>query len=261
MKIIITSGHDRSLHTIALIDQLRKDGHTIALVLLVKTFQVKRLRSYLLQYGIKTIIAKFKSHFLHKADTYLAKETAPIKNYMQEKNINIHSVSEFCGQANIPVCKVDTLSSAKAIEKSKSIQPDIIVYSGGGIIREKLIDTSKNAVLNAHSGPLPKIRGMNGIEWSIINGLEPTTTIHLIDAGIDTGNIIYKEKIPIQASDDIYDIRGKATVHNIHLLSKVLSSFNDFLVKSKQQKKSEGRQYFVMHEKMKKIVQHRLNSA
>lgn len=261
MKIIITSGHDRSLHTIALIDQLLKDGHTIALVLMVKTFQIKRFRSYLKQYGFKTIVAKFKSHFLHQADTYLAKETAYIKNYIKSQNITAGSVSNFCTKANIPVCMVDSLASEKAVEQSKNINPDIIVYSGGGIVRQHLIETSKNAVLNAHSGPLPKIRGMNGIEWSIIKGIEPTTTIHLIDAGIDTGNIIYSEKIPIQTSDDIYDIRGKATVHNIKMLSKVLSSFSHYIEKSFPQKKAAGKQYFVMHQKMKNIVQNRLNGA
>jgi len=261
MKIIITSGHDRSLHTIALIDQLLKDGHTIALILLVKTFQIKRLRSYIKQYGFKTIIAKFKSHFLHKTNTYLARETAPIKNHLQAQNININSVTQFCNFKNIAMCKVDSLSSEKAIGKSNNISPDIIVYSGGGIVRQNLIETSKYTVLNAHSGPLPKIRGMNAIEWSIMKNLEPTTTIHFIDAGIDTGKIIYKEKIPIQPTDDLYDIRGKATVHNIKLLSKVLVSFDDYIENSTSQKKAEGRQYFVMHERMKKIVQHRLSSV
>jgi len=260
MNLMVTSGHNRSLHTIALLHRLINDGHSVSGVLMVNTFRFKRLKSYWRQYGMRTIVAKFRSHFLHQGGTYLERETAPIKTYNASNNISSTTVKDFCRDNGIPLIPVDRLSSDVALNACHEVRPGLIIYSGGGIVRQSLIDGSEHGVLNAHSGPLPKIRGMNGIEWSVIKGMEPTTTVHFIDSGIDTGNVVFAEPIPVEDGDDLYDIRGKATVHNISLISKIVLDFDTFTQHAKAQKKSEGKQYFVMHDMMKEVVQQRLGN-
>ena len=56
-------------------------------------------------------------------------------------------------------------------------------------------------LLNFHPGDLPKYRGSSAPEWQIIEGKEIIATCHLIDEGIDTGDIIRKKKLNLNYSD------------------------------------------------------------
>lgn len=93
---------------------------------------------------------------------------------------------------------------------------------------------------------------MNVIEWSLLYGFLPHTTIHLIDTGIDTGRIIYSEPIPFSA--DLYSYRGNATVHNVKLLVTIINNFQAYRNEAAEQKETDGKQFFVMHKRLKTIV-------
>lgn len=260
MNIVVTAGHDRSLGTIALISKLVEDGHNITDVIVVKTFRFSRFAAYLKQFGFKTVFAKFTSHYLQTGNSYLNAETIPIQNYLKSRQITHTSISTYCRTLSIPFFLTESLSSSKTVQRNRITNPDLVIYSGGGILTQEFISTSINGVLNAHSGPLPQIRGMNAIEWSIVEGLKPTTTIHLIDRGIDTGNVLSAEPIPENHEDTIYDLRGKAIPHNIALLSKVVNSFDQYNKNAVAQNIADGRQYFVMHRLMKECLQEHLKT-
>ena len=89
-------------------------------------------------------------------------------------------------------------------------------------------------------------------------GFLPYTTIHFIDKGIDTGEILYSEPIPF--SNDLYTLRGNATVHNVELLVKVISDLFFYKKNSTKQELKDGKQYFVMAESLKNEVINNLES-
>lgn len=66
------------------------------------------------------------------------------------------------------------------------------------LIDQEMISKPKIAALNIHGSLLPKYRGRTPHVWSIINGEKKTgITVHHIDLGCDTGDIIYQESIHI----------------------------------------------------------------
>ena len=252
MRIAVTAGHSKSLHTIALMHTLQESGHEVVGCLEVKTFQIRRLKSYLKQYGWKTVKAKFQAHFLQKKNTYLSNEVKPIMSYLESLGIDTYTTHSFCNRAAISLLRVNSLNAEKCIDFVKDQEIDLLIYAGGGILRKDIIQAPKLGVLNAHSGHLPFFRGMNCIEWSLLAQSTPHTTIHFIDVGIDTGKILYTEPIPYH--HDLYKMRGAATVHNINLLNKVINNFEYYQNRAQAQLKTEGKQYFVMHDKLKKLV-------
>lgn len=252
MKIVITAGHNKSLHAIALMDNLKESGHEIIGCAQIKTFQISRLRNYLRQYGYKTVKAKFMSHILAVQNTYLANETKPIKKYLKIRKISATTISSYCKNENTKHIKLKTINEKIFEDFLLKKKVDLIVYAGGGIIKNNIIVRTKYGVLNAHSGWLPFFRGMNVIEWALLYGFRPYTTVHLIDAGIDTGRIIFKEPIPL--ANDLYTIRGNATVHNVELLTKIVNNFSSYLNNSTPQEKKDGKQFFVMHNRLKNLV-------
>lgn len=82
------------------------------------------------------------------------------------------------------------------LEAVKKFKPDLFISAGfDKIIKPKVIGSIENCV-NVHFGMLPKYRGSYSIPWAILNNEEFIgTTLHKIDSGIDSGNIILQTKI------------------------------------------------------------------
>src|SRR6185295_9323510 len=70
------------------------------------------------------------------------------------------------------------------------------------ILREKILSLPPRGTLNCHAGALPFYRGRNPLTWAIINGeREFGVTVHWVDLGIDTGDIVRQVKTPIGPRD------------------------------------------------------------
>jgi methionyl-tRNA formyltransferase len=78
----------------------------------------------------------------------------------------------------------------------------IIVVAYGRIIPKWMLDLPKHGNINLHASLLPKYRGAAPIQWAIANGetVSGNTTMR-IDEGLDTGDILLQQELPI-ASDD-----------------------------------------------------------
>ena len=75
---------------------------------------------------------------------------------------------------------------------AKELQPDVICVFGTSLIRGELLEQGRLGILNLHGGLSPEYRGSDCTFWALYNG-EPEKvgcTLHFIDAGIDTGNLI-----------------------------------------------------------------------
>ena len=74
----------------------------------------------------------------------------------------------------------------------KEVSPDIIFLAQTGIVRQNILSVPKKGTLNAHPGILPYYRGIDCFKWAILNEEYDKigSTLHWVDAGIDTGNIL-----------------------------------------------------------------------
>jgi len=84
-----------------------------------------------------------------------------------------------------------------------ALKPDAIIVVGyGRIIPQWMIDLPPLGNLNLHASLLPKYRGAAPVQWAIARGETVTgVTTMRIDAGLDTGDILLQQEIPINATD------------------------------------------------------------
>ncbi len=88
---------------------------------------------------------------------------------------------------------------------------DLVVVSRWGILRPEVLDTPPLGCINTHVSLLPHLRGNDPIPGALLAGLSQTgVTIHFIDEGIDTGDIILQREIPILSTDTEEQICAKA---------------------------------------------------
>jgi len=141
-----------------------------------------------------------------------------------------------CGEINSPELR----------EFLNSINPDIIAVLGSSVIRPELISLPSVAMINIHSGLSPYYRGTWSYGWPIINR-EPEyigVTVHHVNEGIDTGDIIYQTKPLLKRDDDLNSIFLKVIAEGIELMVKAIEVISDRgSVTSHKQSRDTGRLY------------------
>src|SRR3984893_1322140 len=113
-------------------------------------------------------------------------------------------VKESALKLNLPIAQPDRIKSNDEFRAQlAALKPDAIVIVGyGRIIPQWMLDLPPLGNINLHASLLPKYRGAAPIQWAIAQGETITgVTTMRIDAGLDTGDILSQEEIPI-ADDD-----------------------------------------------------------
>ena len=120
------------------------------------------------------------------------------------------------------VIPVPDLNSAGALAALKRLSPDIGVIACAGILKPEVLEGFRIGVLNIHPGITPAYRGLNPIEWAILEGTQPAVTLHLIDAGIDTGPVIEQQVVRLERGDDFDSLYRRTQDVGIGILARSL---------------------------------------
>lgn len=98
------------------------------------------------------------------------------------------------------------------IEKVKSYKPDLLVsMSYNQIFKKEIIESVPLNIINCHAGKLPFYRGRNILNWCLINDEKDFgITVHFVDEGIDTGDIILQRIYPITDEDNYQTLLDSA---------------------------------------------------
>lgn len=87
-------------------------------------------------------------------------------------------------------------------EAIRSLRADIAVSAlFGYVLRGELIESFPGGCVNIHTGLLPYNRGAHPNVWSIVEGTPAGVTIHYMDAGVDTGDIIAQREVSVEPVD------------------------------------------------------------
>lgn len=113
---------------------------------------------------------------------------------------------------SVPVAVFDDINSPAASDFISSCGAELgVSMSYNQVIRKATRGLCRLGFINCHAGMLPLYRGMNIINWAILNGeKEIGVTVHFIDDGIDTGDIIAQKSVPVDDADDYGSVIEKA---------------------------------------------------
>jgi methionyl-tRNA formyltransferase len=117
----------------------------------------------------------------------------------------------YCLKNSIDFSLRKDFSSEEFIRKIKNQNPDLfVVCHFQRLLKKELIEIPRFGAINLHPSMLPKYRGMSPQHWPIINGEKYTgITVHFIDEGVDTGDIIIQKKILIKKDYYVSDLQNQ----------------------------------------------------
>lgn len=161
----------------------------------------------------------------------------------------------------IAVIRVESLTAAEGLEAVKALHPDLAIHAGAGIMRAPLLSIPRLGTLNAHMGILPFYRGVNVSEWAAFRGDPVGCTVHLIDPGIDTGDILRVATVSLDGISSIRELRRAIDRRQIELLGEVVRRVMETgqLPLRLAQAPYEGKQHFRMHPDLREILTRRLS--
>lgn len=99
--------------------------------------------------------------------------------------------------------QVDSVNAAAVRRLLRRLDPDAVVVNGTRILSRKVIDCIQRPFINTHAGITPRYRGVHGGYWALVHGDAEHcgVTVHLVDAGVDTGGVLYQQRIDVECSD------------------------------------------------------------
>lgn len=135
----------------------------------------------------------------------------------------------------------DDLKEETLIEKIKSLDVDIaVVCSFNYKIPKVLLDTVKDGFINVHPSLLPNYRGANPYSHVIINGEKQTgVTLHFMDEGFDTGDIIVQKPMDINPKETMGTLFNRLNIIGLELLLEVLSAYEQGFIQRTKQKEGK----------------------
>ena len=130
------------------------------------------------------------------------------------------------------LCKVESnviLYSEKVrVSNLQKICPSIIVsYNYASIISEDVIRYMNQNIINLHISYLPYNRGAQPNFWSFIENTPKGVTVHKIDKGLDTGNILFQKELLLDETKETFSTSYQ------HLHEEIQKLFMDNWVKIK----------------------------
>jgi len=113
-------------------------------------------------------------------------------------------LKEYAATYSIDYIMAKNVNAPEYLEKVTHYNCDLFVsMSFNQIFRSEIINIPKYGTINCHAGKLPFYRGRNILNWVLINDeKEFGITVHFVDEGIDTGDIILQRTYPINDTDN-----------------------------------------------------------
>lgn len=133
------------------------------------------------------------------------------------------------------------LTTKQQLSVIENVQPDFVVSCGyRHIIPEPVLSVPTEGCINLHPAYLPYNRGANPNVWSIVEDTPAGVTLHYMDAGVDTGDIVARQTVDSDFSDTGKQLYKKLEDAQVSLFKQTWDDVADGTVSASTQDQSDG---------------------
>ena len=186
-----------------------------------------------------------------------------IRALAQRVDLPGRTLRDLAAVHHFPLAVVKDHNNPAAQGLLREWRPDAVAFTGGGLVRRAVLDIPRIGVINCHLGLLPRYRGMDVVEWPVLehtNGEPPAVglTVHLMDPGVDTGPVLLQRRLDLRPGDTFASIRTRIEPLMVKMMLKAIRGLRDGTLSPAAQRVDDGRQYFVLHPRMYAYAESRL---
>ncbi len=153
--------------------------------------------------------------------------TAPDKPAGRGQQIQQSAIKKYALDKNLKLLQPEKLKDENFIAELKTLKADLQFVVAFRMLPEVVWNMPKMGTYNLHASLLPKYRGAAPINWAIINGeKESGVTTFKLKHEIDTGNILFQQRVDIEAGTTAGELHDKLMHVGAELILKTTKEIN-----------------------------------
>jgi len=183
----------------------------------------------ILYFGTPDFAVSSLQALIESGEEVVAVVTQPDRAKGRGHRVTGPPVKEFALSSGLPVFQPAGIRTSAFLEEMAAMAPDcIVVVAYGKILPVSLLKLPPRGCINVHASLLPQYRGAAPIQWALMNGEETTgITTMFMDEGLDTGNILMKEEVKIEAEDNAATLSRRLSHVGASLLIRTLRGLEE----------------------------------
>lgn len=154
-------------------------------------------------------------------------------------------VAGAAADAGVPTMPAERVRDAALADELRAAGIDVLLNVHSlHLVRPEVLDAPRVGAFNLHPGPLPECAGLNAPSWAVARGhTEHGVTLHWMEAGIDTGDVVEQARFPITADDTALTVSVRCIALGQELLDRLLAHLDAGSVPRRPQSLA-ARRYF-----------------
>ncbi len=138
------------------------------------------------------------------------------------------SIADLARKYGFEVHEVGDLNGPLAVQTLRESHADLGIVLGTRLLREHIFSVPRLGCINLHKGKVPEYRGMPPGFWELYDGVTSAgVTVHFVDKGLDTGDIIATSDVPVAPNETPDSLRRKLDEEGARLLACAVESLRD----------------------------------
>lgn len=259
MRTALIAPIDNSLYArLVAHELLQQEGVELCGMLVRSPWSWKRLRGELNRDGAR-LLAKIGQKFLLGDERFTEQAGENLMNLARQRGLRADSLRRMAREHHIPYLQVKDINTAASQRFLADCAPQVIAFTGGGLVRKPILSIPAIGVLNCHTGMLPRYRGMDVVEWTAAEGqigsIGMGVSLHLMDAGVDSGAILMRRNLTPQKRESLQQVRTRLEVLMVRMMVEGVCALRDGSVQTQAQLAHDGRQYYVMHPRVREFAE------
>jgi folate-dependent phosphoribosylglycinamide formyltransferase PurN len=126
----------------------------------------------------------------------------------------------------LTIHRVPSVNSAECRALLQALRPRVVAVYGTRILKSETLRAVAAPFINYHAGINPKYRGQHPGYWALAEGDADNAgvTIHLVDAGVDTGSVLYQARVTFAPEDTIASYQHLQAAHALPLFARAIEA-------------------------------------
>ena len=134
------------------------------------------------------------------------------------------NIVETAQDQKIPVFSPEDPNNPNFVDELSALAPDLFIAAGYSLIlKPPILAVPRILAANFHASLLPKYRGKHPVFWTLRNSEQwAGLTVHSMDPGIDTGDIIYQVRLRTRGNDTVTSLYSRIMDRSTKLVGKLV---------------------------------------
>jgi hypothetical protein len=252
-RVVVFCPQPRSLYTLIVLALLRQAEIPIAGVLL-RAMTAQRFAEEFRRDGFR-LLRKVWRKLVLQGDENRDASDENLSAIARGLQLTGESVPGWARKHDVPCLRVSRFDTPVAVQFLRQADPSYAVFTGGGLIAPETIAACGGGVVNCHTGVLPQYKGMDVVEWPLLEGIHEQigATTHLMARSIDTGPLLRGFTLDPRGYPSLGALRNAIMGRMCGLMRDTVVGLRDGTI-TPQAQSPGGRQYFTLHPGLRALL-------